>query len=248
MPRIGRKNFDTSFFHIIVQGINKEYIFYKEEYIEKYIELLFDNLKKCEVKIVAYCIMNNHAHILLYTESIEDMSGYMKSVNTSYAKYYNRNENRVGIVFRNRYKSEPIFSEEYLLNCISYIHNNPVKAKIDSRINEYKYSSYNDYIYKRGIATNETIKLVFGSMIDYIETYKSIHANDYEFVDYIEDIDYREKYEEMKEISIEEIVLDKENLKNIVRKLVVEEKMPINKVSDLLKISRFKVSRIIKAK
>jgi len=248
MPRIGRKNLDTSFFHIIVQGINKEYIFYKEDYIKKYIKLLFDNSKKYEIRIVAYCIMNNHAHMLLYTESIEDMSGYMKSVNTSYAKYYNRNENRVGIVFRNRYKSEPIFDEEYLLNCISYIHNNPVKAKIVRELNEYKYSSYNDYIYKRGIATTKTIKLVFGSIIDYIKTYKSIHIKDCEFADYIEDIDYRAKYEELKESNIGEIVLNKEELKNTVRKLVVEEKMPINKVSELLKISRFKISRIIRGK
>lgn len=115
MLRIGRNNFNTSFFHVIVQGINKEYIFYKEEHIEQYIELLFDNLKKYDVKIAAYCVMNNHAHMLLYTESIEDMFGYMKSVNTSYAKYYNRNENRVGFVFRNRYRSEPIFVELYKL-------------------------------------------------------------------------------------------------------------------------------------
>lgn len=130
MPRIGRKKLQTTFFHIIVQGINKEYIFYNEEYIKEYKKLLLDNLNKYNVKIIAYCIMNNHTHILLYTENIEEMSKYMKSINTSYAKYYNRNENRVGIVFRNRYESEPIYEKRYLLNCIGYIHNNPVKAGI----------------------------------------------------------------------------------------------------------------------
>ena len=155
---------------------------------------------------------------------------------------------RSGSLIGNRYKSEPIYDEEYLLNCISYIHNKPIKANIVRGLNEYKYSSYNDYIYKRGIATKEIIKLVFGSMRDYMKIYKSIHTNECEFADYIEDIDYRAKYEELKESNIEEIILNKEELKNTARKLVVEEKMPINKVSELLKISRFKISRIIRGK
>ncbi len=118
MPRVGRKSLNTTFFHIIVQGINKEYIFKKDEYIKEYRKLIIKNMSEYNVKIISYCIMNNHAHILLYTEETEEMASYMKSVNTSYARYYNRNEERVGFVFRNRYKSEPIYDNRYLLNCI----------------------------------------------------------------------------------------------------------------------------------
>ena len=112
MPRIGRKNLNTSFFHIIVQGLNKEYIFKNIRYIKEYRKLILNNISKYDVKIIAYCIMNNHAHILLYTERTEEMAGYMKSINTIYARYYNKSENRVGFFFLNRYKKEPIYKEK----------------------------------------------------------------------------------------------------------------------------------------
>lgn len=248
MPRIARKNLNTNYFHIIVQGINKEYVFNKNEYIEKYKNLLMRNLTKYDVRVIAYCIMNNHAHILLYTEKIEIMAAYMKSTNTSYAKYYNKKENRVGFVFRNRYESEPIYEQRYLLNCIAYIHNNPVKANIVDTPEKYKYSSYKDYINMQGIATQDTIKLVFGNTKDYLDIYKEIHKNSVEFKDYIKNIDYEEKYRYLKQMNTKDIILNKENLKKTIFELVIDQKIPINKVSELLEISRFKISRIIHEK
>ena len=104
MPRMARKNYDTCYFHIIVQGINKEFIFKKQEYIKTYLELLKKYGEEHNVEIIAYCIMSNHAHILIKIKSIEDMTQYMKKTNTKYALYYNKKEQRVGYVFRDRYK------------------------------------------------------------------------------------------------------------------------------------------------
>ena len=89
MPRVAKKDYDTSFFHIMVQGIRKENIFNKDEYKEKYLELLYKYLEKYDVKIIAYCIMDSHAHLLVYVEKINELSEYMRSVNTTYALYYN---------------------------------------------------------------------------------------------------------------------------------------------------------------
>ena len=74
MPRISRKNLETSFFHVMVQGIKKEYIFNQKIAIKKYIELLQTEKEKFNLQILAYCVMNNHAHLLIYTEKIEEMS------------------------------------------------------------------------------------------------------------------------------------------------------------------------------
>ena len=146
MPRLPRKSHESSFFHIIVQGIKKEYIFNKDILIKKYIELLSSAIKDYKIQILAYCIMSNHAHILLYTEKISEMSSYMHNVNQKFAQFYNHiNEERVGYVFRDRYKSEPIFTENSLIRCIRYIHNNPVKANMVKSAKDYKYSSYHNY-------------------------------------------------------------------------------------------------------
>ena len=139
MPRIARKDYNTSFFHIMIQGINKEYIFNKDRYKEKYMELMNKYLEKYAVKVIAYCIMDNHAHLLVYAEKINELSEYMRSINTTYALYYNKNLKRVGYVFRDRYRVEPIYSEKYLINCIHYIHDNPIKAETCKTIEQYKY-------------------------------------------------------------------------------------------------------------
>ena len=147
MPRISRKNLETSFFHVMVQGIKKEYIFNQKIAIKKYIELLQAEKEKFNLQILAYCVMNNHAHLLIYTEKIEEMSLYMHTVNQKFAKFYNYiNQGRVGYVFRDRYKSEPIYNEQSLIRCIRYIHNNPVKANIVKNPENYKYSSYVMYL------------------------------------------------------------------------------------------------------
>lgn len=131
MPRISRKNFETLFFHVMVQGIKKEYIFNQKIAIKKYVELLNNERENFDLEILAYCVMNNHAHLLIYTKRIEEMSLYMHTINQKFAQFYNYiNQGRVGYVFRDRYKSEPIYNEQSLIRCIRYIHNNPVKANI----------------------------------------------------------------------------------------------------------------------
>ncbi len=142
MPRLPRSYIKTSFLHVMTQGINKSYIFEKEEDIKQYIKIMKNLSKEQEIEIIAYCIMNNHAHILIKTEDLRELSKYMQRLNTSYGKYYNQKYNRVGYVFRDRYQSEGIYSEEHLYNCIKYIYENPVKAGICNKAEEYLYSNY----------------------------------------------------------------------------------------------------------
>ena len=146
MPRKARKYYDTSFFHVIVQGINKEYIFENEKYMSRYIKIIKEKSSNNKINLIAYCVMNNHAHFLIQTDQINEMSCFMHNVNTTYAKFYNKDKNRVGYVFRDRYKSEPISNERYFIKCINYIHNNPVKAKIVDSCKNYKFSSYSEFL------------------------------------------------------------------------------------------------------
>ena len=133
MPRIARKNLDCSYLHIIVQGINKEYIFNEESLKCLYKSILKKYLLESNICILAYCIMDNHIHILMHSNDIKEISKLMHKTNTSYAKAYNKYKKRVGYVFRDRFYSQMILSEQQLYNCIVYIHNNPVKANIVSQ-------------------------------------------------------------------------------------------------------------------
>ena len=66
MARVCKKNINTSFFHIMVQGNNKEYIFNSVKDINQYMKIMKDTKEKIDIIILAYCIMNNHAHILFH--------------------------------------------------------------------------------------------------------------------------------------------------------------------------------------
>ena len=250
MPRIARKDNETSFFHIIVQGINKEYIFDTSARMEKYIQLLKTNSKKENLEILAYCIMSNHAHILVYIENISNMSKVMQKVNTVYAMLYNKDKKRVGYVFRDRYFTQPILNETQLFNCIVYIHNNPVSAKMVEKADKYKYSTYNQYINKE--VTDEVLKLIFGSSRNYLDAFIQIHMN--ENVEDVKDIweDY-ENYEIVMQEYFKEELKDIDEIKHntdIFTKLIIDLKnrcgLSLREISKLVKVNKDKVSAILK--
>ena len=72
MSRIPRNYIKTSFFHVITQGINKSYIFERTEDTKYYIKIMYQLTKEQKIKIIGYCIMSNHAHMLIETEEINE--------------------------------------------------------------------------------------------------------------------------------------------------------------------------------
>jgi len=249
MPRISRKDLETSFFHVVVHGINKEYIFKNRKYKEKFKSLLMKFKDINNVKILAYCIMDNHAHVLMFVEKTEDMSKFMKSVNEEYGRYYNKMEDRSGFVFRNRYLSEPIYAERHLFMCISYIHMNPVKVHIVETPEKYEYSSYNEYLHKRGIITDEILVLLFGTTKNYMEIFLTLSTDESDFIDYdkIKKNPLKEinNYCIANSIQLHEIIVNKNELSKLVRHLVVIKKISIKETSYALGIHRLKVSRLL---
>jgi REP element-mobilizing transposase RayT len=129
MPRLARKSIETSYLHVMVQGIKKEFIFENKKYLMYYLQLIKENIQTDLFELLAYCMMNNHAHFLFFVNDICAFEKYMHFVNQKFAQKYNLENERVGVVFRNRYKVEPIYDTAYVSNCIKYIHENPVKAR-----------------------------------------------------------------------------------------------------------------------
>ena len=74
MPRIARKNLEGNYFHIIIQGINREYIFKTNNLKDTYLKILKKNVKETKINILAYCIMDNHAHFLIYSEDVKKIT------------------------------------------------------------------------------------------------------------------------------------------------------------------------------
>ena len=132
----------------MLRGINGQQIFADSEDYEKFLEILKDCKAISEFEIFAYCLLGNHIHLLL-KEVKEPIDQIMKRIATRFVYWYNIKYQRVGHLFQDRFKSEPVENDEYFLTVIRYIHQNPVKAGICKKPQDYTFSSYNEFFKKQ---------------------------------------------------------------------------------------------------
>ena len=144
MPRQARKKSSVGIYHIMLRGVNQQQIFEDSEDCDKFLQVLKDCKAISEFKLFAYCLMGNHIHILLQ-ETNEPIELLMKRIATRFVYWYNIKYQRVGHLFQDRFKSEPIENDAYFLTVLRYIHQNPIKAGICKTVADYENSSYNEY-------------------------------------------------------------------------------------------------------
>ena len=160
MPRQARKKSETGIYHVMLRGINQQQIFEDGEDYEKFLQVLEFCKAISEFELFAYCLMGNHIHLLIQ-EKKEPIEQIMKRITTRFVYWYNIKYQRIGHLFQDRFKSEPVEDDRYLLTVIRYIHQNPIKAGICKKVQDYPYSSYSGYFGDAGLIN--TI-LVYGIM------------------------------------------------------------------------------------
>ncbi|MBU1044418.1 MAG: transposase [Candidatus Omnitrophica bacterium] len=132
-------------YHVTSRGDDRKKIFIGESDFNKFLEYLKISQDKYNFYLYAYCLMGNHYHLLLET-SQPNLSKIMQYINTSYTIYYNKKNKKCGHLFQGRYKSILVEADVYFKELTRYIHLNPVRAKIVAKPDEYRWSSYNDYL------------------------------------------------------------------------------------------------------
>ena len=160
MPRKARIVSKTNVYHIILRGINQQIIFEEEEDFQYFVTILSKCKEMCEYKIHAYCLMNNHIHLLL-EEGTEPLSKVFKRICDRYVYWFNHKYDRVGPLFQDRFRSEPVETEEYFLTVVRYILQNPVKAGIVSSVNQYKWCNYSAFLGEKDCSDTEKILSLF---------------------------------------------------------------------------------------
>lgn len=245
MPRQAREVIyaESNCFHVLIQGIAKQYVFETGLYKNFYLKLLSDRQKKYSVSILAFCIMDNHAHILVYAENKNSISKCFQEVNVTYAQYYNREQKRVGYVFRNRFKSEPIVGDTYLLNCISYIHFNPVKAKIVDAPVEYLYSSAKNYTTRKGLVDFNALEQLLGCVPSIKDTNTRFLEDEWEgkldFDDALKEVMHKLHIEDKRQLSSESF------LKQFVEEMLQTTKISLRELSMRIGINRERIRQAV---
>lgn len=159
-------------YHIYNRGNRKEDIFLNEDDCLFYLKRLKQNLQKHQVKLLAYCLMPNHLHLLVKQESDSPISKFITALHTSYAKVFNKKYDKVGHLFQDRFKQVIVESDEQLLHLTRYIHLNPVLAGLMDQPEKYEWSSYREYIGSGGfLLCDQTLVRGILSEQDFVNKY-----------------------------------------------------------------------------
>lgn len=129
-------------YHIYVRGNQKQMVFRESDDFKFYLSQLKRYKRKYPFLLYGYCLMPNHIHLVGEPVNPEKLPKLMQCLQRSYTAYYNKKYNKVGHLWQDRFKAKIIAKDQYLIDCIAYVEQNPVRAKLISNPKEYKFSSY----------------------------------------------------------------------------------------------------------
>ena len=176
MPRVAREKSSTGIYHVMLRGINHQIIFEDDEDCQNYLETLKTYQDKSGYIIYAYCLMSNHIHLLVKEET-EELSNAFKRIGASYVYWYNWKYGRRGHLFQDRFKSEAVENDSYLLTVIRYIHQNPLKAGIVKDIADYRWCSYGEYVGESRVCDVEFALNMFSTnRVKAVELFKEFNS------------------------------------------------------------------------
>ncbi len=247
MSRVARMMSGTGIYHVILRGINRQTVFEDEEDFERFIDTLERYKHISRFELYAYCLMENHIHFLI-KEGEESLGNIIKRISSSYVMKYNSKYGRVGHLFQDRFKSEPVENERYFLTVLRYIFQNPLKVKLVDRIDKYRWSNYSEYTESvRSEEINFVLRMFYQKEDEAIELFEKFinqesneQCMDISEIKRVSDLKGRQIIKEISGLDhIKELQnLDITNRKQILRKLKKEYNLSIRQIERLTGINR----------
>jgi len=141
MPRIARIIAPGYPHHITQRGNNRATVFFDDDDRQVYLKLLACYAQKHHIQIWAWCLMNNHIHLLAVPGTESSLARGIGLTNQMYTQYLNRKLKQSGRIWQNRFFSCVVENEQYLWAVARYIERNPLKAGLAELVEEYRWSS-----------------------------------------------------------------------------------------------------------
>jgi putative transposase len=141
MPRPKRIAPGGYCYHVLNRGNARQEVFHKPADYAAFIRL-FDNAQaRCPMRILAYCLMPNHFHLVLWPRNDGDLSRWMQWLQTTHVRRYHEHFHGSGHVWQGRFKAFPIQDDEHLLAVLRYVERNPLRAGLVSAVDAWQWSS-----------------------------------------------------------------------------------------------------------
>ena len=128
--------------HIIQEGNDRQLIFREDEDFQRFLGWLKESAREFKVSVHAYALMPNHLHLLASPTTEDGLARMMQRVGRYYVPWFNQKYERLGGLFRGRFKTSLIDSERYFMMCSRYIEFNPVRNGVAVNPADYRWSSY----------------------------------------------------------------------------------------------------------
>ena len=126
--------------HIVQRGTDRQTVFYTHRDRQVYLGLLTEQWRLTHLRILAYCLMTNHIHLIAVPEEADSLWRCMQRVHGRYAQYLNARRRRSGHLWQNRFYSCPL-DERHLWMALGYVERNPVRAGMVRRPDDHAWSS-----------------------------------------------------------------------------------------------------------
>jgi len=256
MPRRARELSPTGFYHVMMRGNNRDPIFSRRDDKAFFLETLRRYCTEASIGIGAYCLMDNHVHLVLYDKG-ETLSKALSRINIKYAMHMNLRPDRSGHVFQDRFRSEVIADDAYLIAVIRYVHNNPVKANIVRSPADYLWSSYNEYLGECAVIDRAQRDFVLAACFGgHVAQYLAFHRQDdeREFLEVSADLKAQRLEQAQRVISsycqstgiqdARELYRDSDRLAELTLQLIEHSSLSHRQIAGLLGVSSSRVHKI----
>src|SRR5579871_2747047 len=143
MPRTARLAPGGMLFHVLNRGVGRMRLFLKDADFEAFEAMMAQTLETRPMRMLAYCLMSNHWHLVLWPERECDLGAFMQKVTITHARNWQVYRRRVGYghLYQGRYKSFPIEGDEYFYQVVRYVERNPLRAKLVRHADDWRFSS-----------------------------------------------------------------------------------------------------------
>ena len=139
MPRVARVASGGVIYHVLNRGVGKMTLFRSRQDFQAFQRCLVDTLETTPIRVLAYCAMSNHWHLVLWPERDGQLTAFMRQLTLTHAQRWKHAHNAVGHghLYQGRFKSLPVQSDEHLLTVLRYVERNPLRAGLVKRAEQW---------------------------------------------------------------------------------------------------------------
>lgn len=143
MGRAPRVDVGNMVYHVLNRANQRQRIFYKQKDYQAFEKILFEAKKRHPMRILAFCLMPNHWHMVVYPQQDGDLSKFMQWLTLTHTQRWHAHYKSIGLghLYQGRYKSFLIQTDEHFWQVVRYVERNSVRARLVSRIEQWRWSS-----------------------------------------------------------------------------------------------------------